>query len=230
MRQRLVTRKNRKLRLLRQLYPNVRIKLLYRRDYLRLLDAYACPERPAGPCRLGRVVVAEGLIRARVDELATAIAADLAAAPAAAAAPLLALGVGRGSERFLAALAAAVADRGAAIETDRIDLSRYRTRGGARRVRVSHGPATALGGRRVLLVEDVVSTGLSSAYLAAWLGRRGVAGLEVCALLDRCGARLVDVPVRYAGFEAPPGLLVGFGLDLRRQFRDLPFIAQVEPA
>ncbi|MDP9364042.1 MAG: hypoxanthine phosphoribosyltransferase, partial [Chloroflexota bacterium] len=104
-----------------------------------------------------------------------------------------------------------------------------RTLGGAPRVRVRRGPSAAIAGRRILLVEDIVSTGLSLAYLAAWLRRRGAAAVEVCALLDRRPARLVEVPVRYGGFEAPADLLVGFGLDLRRQFRDLPYIAVVEP-
>lgn len=225
MRQRLVTRKNRKLRRLRELYPNVRIKLLYRRDYLRLLDAYACPARPAGPVRVGRVLFPEADIRARIAELVAAIAGD----PIADATPLLAVGVGRGSARFLAALREGLVDRGVAVETDRVYLSRYRTLGGARRVRVRSGPLAPVAGRRVLLVEDVVSTGLSLAYLSAWLRRRGAETVEVCALLDRRPARLVEVPVRYAGFEAPADLLVGFGLDLRRQFRDLPFIAAVEP-
>lgn len=230
MRQRLVTRKNRKLRLLRELYPNVRIKLLYRRDYLRLLEAYAGPGRPAEPCTIGRVLVPADALAERVAELGARIAADLRLSREADDGPLLALGVGRGSERFLAKLASVIAARGAAIETDRVDLSRYQSLGGARRVRVSRGPTRSLDGRRVLLVEDVVSTGLSSAYLSAWLGRRGVRALERCALLDRRGARLVDLPVRYAGFEAPNGLLAGFGLDLRREFRDLPFVAVVESA
>ncbi len=233
MRQRLVTRKNRKLRRLRELYPNVRIKLLYRRDYHRLLDAYACPARPPGPCRVGAVVFPEAAIRARVVELAAAIAADLAGGADGGATDrptLLVLGVGRGSERFLNALRDALTGRGVAVETDRVELTRHRTAGGARRVRIRRAPRCRFAGKRVLVVEDIVSTGLSLAYLTAWLRRRGAAALEVCALLDRRAARLVEVPVRYAGFDAPADLLVGFGLDLRRQFRDLPFIAAVEPA
>lgn len=225
MRQRLVTRKNRKLRRLREIYPNVRIKLLYRRDYLRLLDAYAGPERPAGPCRVGRVLFSEAAIEGRVAELADAIATSVETDDR----PLLAVGVGRGSDRFLAALGRMLRHLGVAVETDRVDLSRHRTYGGARRVRVRRGPVASVAGRRVLLVEDVVSTGLSLAYLSAWLHRHGAERVEVCALLDRRPARLVEIPVRFAGFDAPPDLMVGFGLHLRRQFRDLPYIAAVEP-
>jgi hypoxanthine phosphoribosyltransferase len=230
MRQRLVTRKNRKLRRLRELYPNVRIKLLYRRDYVRLLDAYPGPVCPPGPCQIGRVLFSEAAIQVRVGELATAIAADGAiSAEMTDARPLLVLGVGRGSDRFLAALVAALTDRGVAVERDRIGVTRYRIAGGASRVRLRHAPQSEIAGRRVLLVEDVVSTGLSLDYLLSWLRRHGAAEAAVCTLLDRRAARLVDVPIRYAGFEAPGDLLVGFGLDLRRQFSDLPFIATVEP-
>ena len=226
MRQRLVTRKNRKLRRLRELYPNVQIKLLYRRDYLRLLDAYPGPACPPGPCRVGRVVFPASVIQSRVAELASAIATDWTAATDTA--PLLVIGVGRGSEHFLDALVPAIRRLGTAVETDRVKLSRYRIVGGSQRVRVCQAPGVDLSGRRVLLIEDVVSTGLSLAYLSGWLIRRGVTSVEVCTLLDRRAARLVDVSVRYAGFEAPPDLLIGFGLSLRQQFRDLPFIATVE--
>jgi hypoxanthine phosphoribosyltransferase len=76
-------------------------------------------------------------------------------------------------------------------------------------------------------VADVVSTGLSLAYLTWWLRQRGARQVEICALLDRQAARLVEVPLRHVGFEAPNELLVGFGLHLRRQFRHLPFIASL---
>ncbi len=229
MRQRLVTRKNRKLRRLRELYPNVQIKLLYRRDYLRLLAAYPCPERPSGDCQLGPVVFSETEIQTRVHELAAAIASDFRVTSSPVAQPpLLVIGVGRGSQRFLDALTAALASHHLAIETDHVDLTRYRTIGGAPLVRVRRGPQLDLTGRCVLLVEDIVSTGLSLGYLAAWLRRRHVAGLEICTMLDRRSTRLVDIPIRYAAFDAPTDLLVGFGLNLHRKFRDLPFIAAVE--
>lgn len=227
MRQRLVTRKNRKLRRLRELYPNVRIKLLYRRDYLRLLDCYRLPHRAVAPCRPGRVLYPAAAIQARIADLAARIARD-DADPAGGAGPLLVLGVGRGSEAFLGDLTAQLAARRLTFETDRVELTRFRRAGGQRGVRVRRGPGADLAGRRVLIVEDVVSTGLSLRYLVGWLRRQRVAAIEVCALLDRRVARLVEVPIRYAGFEAPNELLVGFGLHLRRQFRDLPFIATVE--
>jgi hypoxanthine phosphoribosyltransferase len=147
---------------------------------------------------------------------------------AASSSPPILLAVGRGATVFHGALAAALAARGVATETDRLTLSRYRTGSGRPRVRVRLHPDADLRGRRVLLVEDVVSTGLSLAYLVGWLRRRG-ATTEVCVLLDRRSARVVEAPIRYAGFEAPEEVLVGFGLSLFQQFRELPFIAVLSP-
>lgn len=231
MQQRLVTRKNRKLRRLRELYPNVRIKLLYRRDYLRLLDAYPNPKRLPEPGAVDRILFSAEAIDERVDVLGQQIASDIAISdPSRDAAPVLAIGVGSGSRRFHGLLADAVQRSGACLETDTVRLTKYQTLGGARRVRVYRGPRAEIRGRRVLLVADIISTGLSLAYLANWLHRRGAAAVEVCTLLDRRETRLVEIPVRYAGFDAPAEPLAGFGLDRRRQFRDLPYIAVVKPA
>ena len=243
MRQRLVTRKNRKVRQLRALYPNVRIKLVYRRDFQRLVESYRTDGRRLMACGVGRVLYPADAIRARVNELAAQIAADQPAIETSAmtvdasarpgtpseSLPLLIVGVGRGATVFLGALASALTELGLPFDLDRLDLTRYRTSGGARYIRVRRGPRTPLAGRRVLLVEDVVSTGFSLRYLSGWLRQRRAAEVEVCTLLDRRAARLIDAPVRYAGFEAPNELLVGFGLALRRQFRDLPYIAVVAP-
>jgi hypoxanthine phosphoribosyltransferase len=265
MRQRLVTRKNRKIRRLRELYPNVRIKLLYRRDCDRLGDAYRPALTDATACRVGRVVFDEERIQERIAQLASVIAASpdegpsesrteappslvalpiwrqpetLEALPPGIAGeseagdgsgvlPLLVLGVDRGSAVFAHHLAAALEGTGLAIDRDRVTLTRHRSPLGERRVRIGRAPRTPVAGRRVLLVADVVSTGLSLAYLTWWLRQRGARQVEICALLDRQAARLVEVPLRYVGFEAPNELLVGFGLHLRRQFRHLPFIASL---
>jgi hypoxanthine phosphoribosyltransferase len=73
----------------------------------------------------------------------------------------------------------------------------------------------------------MISTGLSLAYLRSWLLRHGVEEVSICTLLDRRVARLIDVPVWRAGFEAPNELLIGFGLRLRPHFRNLPYIATI---
>lgn len=231
MRQRLVTRKHRKLRRLRELYPEIRVKLLYRRDYQRLAAAYGAARARTGRL-VGRVLFDAEEIRRRIGDLADAIAADVARSrgtegPALEDGVLL-LAVGSSSAVFRDALRAALEARGLAVDLDRVTLSRYRTGSGRCRVRIRRRPGAALRGRRVLVVEDVVSTGLTLSYLLGWLRRQGAAP-AVCALLDRRAARVVDVPIRYAGFEAPNEVLVGFGLSLYRRFRDLPFIAVLEP-
>ena len=231
MRQRLVTRKNRKLRLLRERYPNVRIKLLYRRDYLRLIEAYAAPRDRQARSRIGRILLGAEQIRARIAELAATVAATVMGGDRERdARPLLVLGVGRGSERFLGAMSTALGGEGLEVETDLVQLSRWRMPRGSGKARVQPQPGAALTGRRVLLVEDIVSTGLSLRYLLQWLRRRGVTKVETCALLDRPAARLVEVPIRYVGFEVPGESLIGYGLYRRREFCTLPFIATVEPA
>ncbi|MGH2533470.1 MAG: phosphoribosyltransferase [Thermomicrobiales bacterium] len=224
MRQRLVTRKNRKLRRMRELYPTVRVKLLYRRDYYRLLDSYHADKGQRSRCRVGRVLYGEEQIRRRIGALADDLAPVLGAETGE---PALALTIGVGARRFAEALVQELDARGAPLVQDAIRLSRF-SAGGRHRVRVSRAPRASLSGRRVLLLTDIVSTGLSLSYLRGWLRRRGVARIDVCTLLDRHEARLVDLPNLHAGFEAPNELLVGFGLHLRRQFRDLPYIATLE--
>ncbi len=280
MRQRLVTRKNRKIRRLRELYPNVRIKLLYRRDCERLGDAYRMPLPEPNRCRPGHVLFDEDRIQERIAELAEAMVAEFRQTdhtepvtwslvshripglpnrgqtlgvthlpiwqPTGTSAlvecadakdgsttatsndhALLVLGVDRGSAVFAQHLASGLEERGLTIDRDRVTLTRHRSPQGERRVRVARPPRASIAGRRVLLVADVVSTGLSLAYLTWWLQRRGASRVEICTLLDRRSARLLDVPVSYVGFEAPNDLVVGFGLHLRRQFRHLPYIASL---
>lgn len=227
MRQRLVTRKNRKLRRLREQYPAVGIKLLYRRDYQRLVDAYDDPDGDRGPGQLGQVLCSEAAIAARVRQLAAEIAADWNQGPGQ---PPLLVGVGRGSERFLTALTAALHKRGVEVEPDRVDLSRFNPAGRERRARVEQAPRGVLPGRRVLVVEDVVSSGLSLSFLVAWLRRHGAQDVAACTLLNRTEARLVDVPVRHVGFDVSASILAGFGLSRRPSFSDLPYIASVLPA
>ena len=80
----------------------------------------------------------------------------------------------------------------------------------------------------MIIVQEVLSTGLSAAFLEAWLRRHGAAAVEVCALLDREAARILDVPVISRGFAAPDVPLAGYGLARWREYRDLPFIAELE--
>jgi hypoxanthine phosphoribosyltransferase len=261
MRQRLVTKKNRKIRRLKENFPTVNIKLLYRKDYHRLIESYPFPIRQSAVAKVGRVLFTEEQIATRIRELAEQIAcvhcdhqrlrpvthristfcASLledtpAAEPiegslhleqhaTAPPEPLQLLAFGSGSRTFLTQLERELMELGECPISDQISLSRYRARDGGRRVRVGRTPHFPIEGREIILVTDVVSTGLSLSYLTNWLGRHGARRVRICALLDRREARLIDVPLDFVGFEAPNELLVGFGLAMRRQFRDLPYIA-----
>ena len=84
--------------------------------------------------------------------------------------------------------------------------------------------------RHVLLVEDIVDSGLTLAYLLKNLRTRRPASLEVCALLHKTAMQKVDVELRYVGFQIPPEFVVGYGLDYAERFRNLPYVATLKPA
>jgi hypoxanthine phosphoribosyltransferase len=85
-------------------------------------------------------------------------------------------------------------------------------------------------GRHVLIVEDIVDSGLTLRYLLGNLGGRNPASLEVCSLLSKREARVVEVPVRYVGFEIPNEFVIGYGLDYQERYRSLPYVATLELA
>ena len=84
-------------------------------------------------------------------------------------------------------------------------------------------------GKHVLVVEDIVDTGMTLNYLLHYMSTRKPASLEVCTLLDKRVRRLVDVPIKYVGFEVPDEFLVGYGLDYLERDRNLPFIGVLKP-
>ena len=96
-------------------------------------------------------------------------------------------------------------------------------------VRIAKDLDEPIEGEDVLLVEDIVDTGLTATYLLRTLAGRGPNSLAVCTLLDRTSRRLVDVPVRFRCFEIPDRFVVGYGLDYRQLYRNLPYIAVMKP-
>ena len=84
-------------------------------------------------------------------------------------------------------------------------------------------------GRHVLFVEDVIDTGLTLSYLLRNLDARGPASLKVCTLFEKPQRRLVNVPVRYKGFDLPNKFVVGYGLDYKELYRNLPFVGMLKP-
>lgn len=221
MKQGLVTDKHRKLRTLRELYPSVQIKLLYKKDYLNLLAKYGLGDYGGrdGEMDIREVLFTASEIERRVNELGAAIARDFAGKS-----PLFA-GVLKGVACFMADLMRHTA---LPLSVDFMTISSYEgDRTGA--VRLVQDLSENIAGRDVLLVEDIVDTGMTLNHLLRQLEARGPASLAVCALLDKRVRRLVDVPLDYVGFEVPDEFVVGYGLDYRQRFRNLPFIATLRP-
>lgn len=96
-------------------------------------------------------------------------------------------------------------------------------------VRILKDLDAPIAGRHVLLVEDIVDSGLTLSYLLRTLRAREPASLEVCALLTKPERRKVDLPIRYVGFEIPNRFAIGYGLDHAERYRNLPYVAALEP-
>jgi hypoxanthine phosphoribosyltransferase len=169
---------------------------------------------------LGELVVSEDEIAGRIAQLGKEITADYAARP-----PLL-VGVLKGAFVFMADLARSIE---LPVEFDFMAVASY---GSATKtsgvVRIVKDLDLDLTGRHVLLVEDIVDSGLTLAYLRRNLMARGPASLEVCALFVREGMATVDLDLRYTGFRIPPAFVVGYGLDVAERYRNLPFVAVYE--
>lgn len=170
-----------------------------------------------GDPNLGEVVVAEEDLRRRVAELGAEITADYAGR-----APLL-VGVLKGAIMFMADLAREIA---LPVEFDFMAVSSY---GNATKssgvVRIVKDLDLDLTGRDVLIVEDIIDSGLTLAYLRKNLLARNPASVEVCALLVREGLQVRDPKLRYVGFTIPPDFVVGYGLDVGDRYRNLPYVA-----
>ena len=96
-------------------------------------------------------------------------------------------------------------------------------------VRITKDLDLDLEGQDVVLVEDIIDTGMTLNYLIGHLKSKGPASIEVCALLDKRARRIADVPIKYVGFEVPDEFLVGYGLDHLEKYRNLPFVAVLKP-
>jgi hypoxanthine phosphoribosyltransferase len=131
------------------------------------------------------------------------------------------VGVLKGALLFLADLARAIPD--VPVEVDFIAISRFAPDSG--RVRITQDVQIDVGGRDVVIVEDIVDTGLTLSYLSAQLAARGPRRLDVCALLDRTSRRIVPETVRYRGVVLDDGFVLGYGLHYHDLYRNLPFVA-----
>jgi hypoxanthine phosphoribosyltransferase len=167
------------------------------------------------------ILITTAEIRQRVNEIGQAISQDYAGLN-----PLL-VGVLKGVLFFMADLLRAVR---IPTEMDFIAVSSYspesRDQGLVRMVKDLEIP---ISGRHVLFVEDVIDTGLTLNYILRNLRVRQPASLEVCVLFNKPAHRLVDIPLKYKGFDLPDRFVVGYGLDHREKYRNLPFVGLLKP-
>jgi len=163
---------------------------------------------------LGRVVVSVEQLAARIEDLGREISKDYEGRP-----PLL-VGVLKGAFMFLADLARAIE---LPIELDFMAVASY---GSATKtsgvVRIVKDLDIDLAGRHVIVVEDIVDSGLTLAYLRKSLLARNPESLAICSLLLKTGQQRMNFEVDYVGFEIPPDFVVGYGMDVAERYRNLP--------
>ncbi len=220
LKQSLVTEKNRKLRRLRQLYPEVNITLLYKRDFERLLAKYGCG--PLAQLRgrgVSRVLYSPAEIQQRVLELAEQISKDYAKRH-----PLV-VGVLRGVFCFMSDL---IRQMTIPVDVDFMAISYYGGKDSSV-VKIVKDLDLSLAGRDVIMVEDIVDTGMTLNYILNHIKSKGPRSLAVCTLLDKPVRRLADIHLDYVGFHVPDKFVVGYGLDYMEEYRNLPFIGVLEP-
>lgn len=171
---------------------------------------------PVLPSECDSVVLTRAMIARRVAELGAQLTERYAGKD------LRLITVLRGGAFFLADLMRAV---DAPLRVDFLAVAAYTPGGGS--VRMTKDLDDDISGAHVVLVEDVVDTGLTVNYVLSFLRSHNPAGLEVCTLLDKPARRIAQVPISMTGFEMPDRFLVGYGLDLRGRLRNLPYIAAV---
>lgn len=223
MKQSLVTPKNRKLRLLKELYPQLKVKLLYRKDYQQLLSQAGYDELELQNLRkqdMQQILISPLELETRVKALGRKIGRDYRGQS------IVLVGVLKGITFFLADLAREIK---VPMAIDYLGLARRSGAGAAEKVRIVRDLDYPIEGRHVILVEDIVNTGFTLDYVVRALQARGPASLAVCTLLDRPSRRLVDLPLKYIGFQVPSDYVVGYGLDYRELYRNLPFICVLRP-
>jgi hypoxanthine phosphoribosyltransferase len=169
-----------------------------------------------------KVLVTGEDIQSKIAQLAKEIDTDYAGRE------LLLVGVLKGACMVMADLARALSSP--IVTMDFMAVSSYGSATSSSGVvRILKDLDSDIAGRHVLLVEDIIDSGLTLSWLLRNLRSRGPASVEVCALFRKPDAAQVDVPVRYNGFNIPNEFVVGFGLDYRQRYRNLPFLGTLKP-
>jgi hypoxanthine phosphoribosyltransferase len=167
--------------------------------------------------RIGEILVQADELQHRIKEMAAEVSRDYKGRD------LLLIGVLKGAVFFLADL---MRELDIPCEVDFMAVSSYgSSTDSSGVVRILKDLDAPLEGRNVLIVEDIVDSGLTLQYLMRTLQARNPASIEVCALLTKPERRKVDTPARYVGFEIPDKFAIGYGLDYAERYRNLPYVA-----
>jgi hypoxanthine phosphoribosyltransferase len=171
---------------------------------------------------IAEVLITSEQIQAKVAELGARISADYLERE------VTLVSVLKGSLPFMADLMRSIR---VPLTIDLMEVSSY---GGASTettglVRILKDLSSPIEGREVLIVEDIIDTGLTLNYLIRYLNGKNPSSLRICTLLDKPARRLVEIPIDYLGFEIPDRFVVGYGLDYGEHYRNLPFIGVLRP-
>jgi hypoxanthine phosphoribosyltransferase len=182
----------------------------------------ALPTAASDRCHpdIARILLSTMTIATRVGALGRMISADYEGRN-----PVL-VGVLKGVAPFMSDLLRALTVE---CSMDFLSIEAYGGRRASGAVQIIKDLELPVAGRHLLMVEDIIDTGLTLHYLLRWLSAREPASIGVCTLLDRPRRRLVDLPVLYQGFEIADEFVVGYGLDYRERYRYLPYIGVLRP-
>lgn len=217
--QSLITEKNHKVRCLKELYPDVNIRLLNKVDYLKLLAKFGfMPPDENKMIGIQKYLFNKTQIQRRVKSLAKQISSDYRGSD------LVLIGILKGMVCFMSDLMQNISIplnidfMAISTPSNKTDIS----------VKITKDLDIDIKGKHVLMVEDIVDTGMTLNFVLNYLSTKEPASLKVCTLLDKRVRRLIDVPLDYVGFEIPDEFVVGYGLDVGGKYRNLPFIAMLE--
>ncbi len=170
---------------------------------------------------VGEIMIEQDRLQARIRELGEEVSRDYAGRD------LLLVGVLKGAVFFMADL---MRELTVPCEIDFMAISSYGAQTDSSGVvRILKDLDTNIAGRDVLVVEDIIDSGLTLSYLMRSLKARKPGSLEVCALMTKPERREIEVPVRYVGFEIPNKFVIGYGLDFAERYRNLPYVAVLHP-
>jgi hypoxanthine phosphoribosyltransferase len=171
---------------------------------------------------VGEILIEADALQARIRDLGREISSDYAGRE------LLLVGVLKGAVFFMADLMRSIA---VPCEIDFMAISSYgASTDSSGVVRILKDLDINIEGRDVLIVEDIIDSGLTLSYLVRNLESRSPASLEVCALMTKPERREIEVDVRYVGFEIPNRFVIGYGLDFAERYRNLPFVGVLHDA